>query len=323
MTDFQTSIAILPAIPAQDLTPVERLLLVTMFDHRIEDDLIHFHSRTGMREKLVFTLAELHSAIRETRGLSPAGLRLLGDSLDLALGCGSHLVFDLKGLSWEHILLDIVRRSATLDHLAIMTGYAPTQAEHRPEAIGGLAIVVTADSIAGKSLDDCLADLRTDLLQGAMDDRAEPLSVARSGLPLLRAVCRNCGGGRIVRDACVTWDTPSGKWVLAGVHDCDFCEACNAENVDLARWAPVDGAANSLWPPIAGDRVRVVDGPHEGREGLVRVKTIGRLFVTLDMTGDELCPPTFLMPPEQLTVLSLADPTTPRPSSRSHIHGLP
>ncbi|MDF0490405.1 hypothetical protein PX554_19945 [Sphingomonas sp. H39-1-10] len=319
MTDFQTSIVILPAIPAQDLTPIERLLLATMFDHRIEGDRIHFHSWTGMREKLVLTLAELHGAIRETRGLSPAVLRLLGDSLDLALGCGSHLVFDLEGFSWEHILLDIVRRSATLDHLAIVTGYAPTQAEHRPEAIGGLVIVVTADSIAGKSLDDCLAEL----LQDPTDDMAEPLQAARSGLPLLHVVCRNCGGGRIVRDACATWDTPSGKWVLASVHDCDFCEACNAENVDLARWAPVDGAASSLWPPIAGDRVRVVDGPHEGREGLVRVKTIGRLFVTLDMTGDELCPPTFLMPPEQLVVLSLANPTTPRPSSRSHVHGQP
>lgn len=65
-----------------------------------------------------------------------------------------------------------------------------------------------------------------------------------AGLPL----CSRCGSSRIVRDACVRWDTITRRWALADVHDCDFCESCNAEGDELARWSSGNEA-----PPLSPD----------------------------------------------------------------------
>lgn len=44
-------------------------------------------------------------------------------------------------------------------------------------------------------------------------------------------ICPRCGSDRIVRDACARWDETTGRWTLADLHDCHFCENCNAESV--------------------------------------------------------------------------------------------
>ncbi|GLT01035.1 hypothetical protein GCM10007897_24260 [Sphingobium jiangsuense] len=48
-------------------------------------------------------------------------------------------------------------------------------------------------------------------------------------------ICARCGSNRIVRDACARWNSATGRWALADVHDCAFCEACESEGDDLVR----------------------------------------------------------------------------------------
>ncbi|PKP94722.1 MAG: hypothetical protein CVT77_01570 [Alphaproteobacteria bacterium HGW-Alphaproteobacteria-16] len=164
MTDFQSQIVILPAIPQQDVTPLERLLLTAMFDHRVDEHGIHFHSQAGLRERVAFTLAELRTAVQQTNGQSPAALDVLRATFDLATDHGPHIGFDLSITAWEWLLQDIVRRSEKLDHIAVVAGYTCDDIGRYPHALGGIATVVTADQLAAKSLDECLIDLQVDLL---------------------------------------------------------------------------------------------------------------------------------------------------------------
>jgi len=60
--------------------------------------------------------------------------------------------------------------------------------------------------------------------------------------PDVKPVCSRCGSDRVVRDACVRWSQITRGWVLVDVHECTFCEACEAEGDDLLHWAANDAS---------------------------------------------------------------------------------
>jgi len=54
----------------------------------------------------------------------------------------------------------------------------------------------------------------------------------------LKPVCRDCGCNMLARDASARWDVQRQAWAISDVYDCTFCDLCNAESDDLARWVP-------------------------------------------------------------------------------------
>ena len=54
----------------------------------------------------------------------------------------------------------------------------------------------------------------------------------------LKPVCRDCGCDMLARDASARWHVQQQAWAISGVYDCTFCDLCNAESDDLARWVP-------------------------------------------------------------------------------------
>lgn len=56
----------------------------------------------------------------------------------------------------------------------------------------------------------------------------------------LKPVCRDCGSDMLARDASARWDVQRQAWAISGVYDCTFCDLCNAESDDLARWVPMN-----------------------------------------------------------------------------------
>ena len=76
---------------------------------------------------------------------------------------------DLSGTSWEFIFQNIVRRSSTLDYVTVVTAF--TCSKMRPDGFGGMAVLITADAIKGKSTEDILFNLLDELEHG-------PLAVA-------------------------------------------------------------------------------------------------------------------------------------------------
>lgn len=49
-------------------------------------------------------------------------------------------------------------------------------------------------------------------------------------MPRIKIICCACGSEDIVRDAVATFNEQTQEWELAGVHDCESCNACGHES---------------------------------------------------------------------------------------------
>ena len=67
----------------------------------------------------------------------------------------------MSGTSIEFFLQDIVKRSATLKYVTVVSAF--TCSKMRPDGFGGMAVVITADAIKGKSTDDIVNDCLDEL----------------------------------------------------------------------------------------------------------------------------------------------------------------
>jgi len=63
---------------------------------------------------------------------------------------------DLGGMSWEFIFQDIVRRSDSLRYVTAVSSF--TCSKMRPDGFGGMAVLITAADVMGKSTRDILED---------------------------------------------------------------------------------------------------------------------------------------------------------------------
>jgi hypothetical protein len=64
-------------------------------------------------------------------------------------------------MSWECIFQDIVRRSATLKYVTAVSSFTCTKM--RADGFGGMAVLITADAIRGKSTNDILEDFLAEI----------------------------------------------------------------------------------------------------------------------------------------------------------------
>ena len=157
MADYLSPTVIQQSIPVADMTPLERLVLSNIFDAEPDGDAVYFCSSDGPNDTIWLPIEELQAAIDASVGLDSTAFayvveRLAGDGAD-----GTEIEIDFSGTSWEFIFQDIVRRSPTLAHVTAVTSF--TCSKMRPDGFGGMAVLITADAIAGKSTEDIMCDL--------------------------------------------------------------------------------------------------------------------------------------------------------------------
>jgi len=152
MTDCHSPTIVQPAIPNTDMTPLERLLLAHIFDAEQHDDTFYYYAETGTRDCLTLPLAELRAAFAASDVPSTAttwiaerlnGVAPEDTSIELNLsvtfpGSGQR---PARGQVWAFILQDIVRRSATLDYVTVVSAFTCTGM--RPDGFGGMAVLIT------------------------------------------------------------------------------------------------------------------------------------------------------------------------------------
>jgi hypothetical protein len=63
---------------------------------------------------------------------------------------------DFSDRSWESIFQDIVRRSASLRYVTAVSAF--TCSRMRPDGFGGMAVLITATAVLGKSTSDIIED---------------------------------------------------------------------------------------------------------------------------------------------------------------------
>ena len=167
MADYHTPTVIQQTIPKGDITPLERLLLGHIFDVEQNDDTLYYYAEAGPCDCLTLPLTELRAALAASDVPSTAatciaewlkGVDADDTSIELNLsgsfpGSGQG---PAGGLAWEFILQDIVHRSPTLDHIAVISAFTCTKM--RSDGFGGMTVLITADTIKGKSTNDILVE---------------------------------------------------------------------------------------------------------------------------------------------------------------------
>jgi hypothetical protein len=143
-------------IPVADMTPLERLVLSLIFDAELDGEALYFHASLGPSDAIGLSIDDFRTAFDASAGVDSTAATYTAERLAAAPADDTEIEIDFSGTSWEFIFQDIVRRSATLRYVTAVTSF--TCSKMRPDGFGGMAVLITADAILGKSTNDILED---------------------------------------------------------------------------------------------------------------------------------------------------------------------
>lgn len=165
MADYFSPTVVQPTIPNADMTPLERLLLMQIFESESDGDGLYFFAEITPAEQIELPIETLRNAHAASDGVASETATYVINHLNAVGDDHADVEFDLSVTSWEFIFQDIVKRSTTLDHVAVVSAF--TCSRMRPEGYGGMAILITADAVWGKSTEDILGELLKQAEHGA------------------------------------------------------------------------------------------------------------------------------------------------------------
>ena len=164
MADYFFPTVVQPIIPNGDMTPLERLLLMqsSRVNLMVTGSIsLRRHCR-AIRLRCRSRLCGL--PLRRRMVLQARPPRLCYCLKDVGED-DFDVEFDLSVTSWEFVFQDIVKRSATLDHVSVVSAF--TCSRMRPDGFGGMAILITADAISRQEHRDILCDFLDEAEHGA------------------------------------------------------------------------------------------------------------------------------------------------------------
>ena len=163
MADYFTPTVIQPAIPAADITPLERLLLSHIFYAEPDGDGLYFCSDEGPADMIWLDRSPLEAALAQS--IAAAGntaSSVVTGQLAQVPADNVEIQLDFSDRSWESIFQDIVRRSKTLRYVTVVSAF--TCSKMRPDGFGGMAVVITPTAVMGKSTSDIIEGFLTEAL---------------------------------------------------------------------------------------------------------------------------------------------------------------
>ena len=164
MPNYYSPTVIQQIIPDADITKLELLFLSNIFTAERDGDGWYFFAEDQTENIIVLERAELEAALAASSHIESAASAYAARHLADYTAEAVSIDFDLSTKSWEWLFQDIVRRSATLSFLTSVTSYCCSKM--RSDGFGGLAVLITADQIKGKSTDDILFQYLNELLYG-------------------------------------------------------------------------------------------------------------------------------------------------------------
>jgi hypothetical protein len=166
MADYHSPTVVRPTIPSADMTALERLLLTHIFESAPDGDGLYFFAETSPRNQFELPIETIRAALAASDGVPSEAVAFVREQLKEAGDDDEYVDPDLSQTSFEFLFQGIVKRSATLDHVTIVTSFTCTKM--RPDGFGGMAVLVTADAIKGKSTEDILADFLDEAEHGPL-----------------------------------------------------------------------------------------------------------------------------------------------------------
>lgn len=158
MASYYVPTVVQTTIPDTDITPIERLILSHIFSAEPDGDGLYFFAEDSPAECLELDVAELRDAHHASADVDSVLNAIVADRLAQVEAGDTHVELDLSVISWATIFQDVVRRSPTLDEVAVSSAF--TCSRMRSDGFGGMATLITATAILSGSTDEMLAGFR-------------------------------------------------------------------------------------------------------------------------------------------------------------------
>ena len=171
MADYFTPTVIQPAIPAADITPLERLLLSHIFHARPDGDGLYFCADECPAEMIWLDRAPIEAALAHSNGVDSTAVTLVTDQLARLPADNAEIELEFSDSCWQSMLQDIVRRSDTLRYVTAVSAF--TCSKMRPDGFGGMAVLITPSTVMGKSTGDIIEDFLNQAVPGWADEAAK------------------------------------------------------------------------------------------------------------------------------------------------------
>jgi len=157
VADYHSPTVVDTLIPVSDINELEHLLLTNIFEFDLHEDRLYFHHWEGAQSYISVNRCKFKAAAAKADyGENSPLAELLKQERNAPIG-ETEIELDLGETSFEFLFQNIVRRSQTLKHIAVITSFTCTKM--RQDGWGGMATVITADKIAGKSTHDIVREL--------------------------------------------------------------------------------------------------------------------------------------------------------------------
>jgi hypothetical protein len=166
MADYYSPTVVQPTIPSADMTALERLLLTHIFESAPDGDGFYFFAETSPNTQIELPIETIRFALADSEDVHSEAVAFVREQLKDVGDADGYVCLDISQTSFEFLFQDIVKRSATLDHVTIVTSFTCTKM--RPDGFGGMAVLVTADTIKGKSTEDILGDFLDEAEHGPL-----------------------------------------------------------------------------------------------------------------------------------------------------------
>jgi hypothetical protein len=157
MADYHSPTIVDPMIPVTDIDEMEQLLLKNIFEYDDDGGKLYFHHWSGPQTVIYVNREELEAALKNLDYDVTSPFAELAEQAKAASEIGDDIKLDFSEISYEFLFQNIVRRSATLKYILVITPFTCTKM--RRDGFGGMATLITADEITGKSTHDIIADL--------------------------------------------------------------------------------------------------------------------------------------------------------------------
>lgn len=157
MADYFSPTVVQPTIPACDIAPIERLLLNHIFTAEPDGDDIYFYAEEAINDMIEIPTDDVRAALNASDGVESSVTVMMRDEVAKLDVNDTYLQLDFTSSGWEAIFQDIVRRSATIEHITVISAW--TCSKMRPDGFGGMAIVITADNVMTNSTNSMIDEM--------------------------------------------------------------------------------------------------------------------------------------------------------------------
>lgn len=157
MADYYTPTVIQQTIPDADMTALERVLLSSIFTAERDGDAWYFFAGESPADMIWVARTKLETALAQSANVESHATDFVRKVLQEAPPEDAEIEIDLSATSYEFFLQDIVKRSATLSYITVVSAF--TCSRMRADGFGGMAVLITAASIKGKSTHDIIEDI--------------------------------------------------------------------------------------------------------------------------------------------------------------------